>query len=216
MTKIVSPSLLAIDFAQLPSQLKKVEVAGATWLHYDVMDGVFVDNISFGPGILKQIHRITDCYLDVHLMIQSPRKYFDSFIDAGANSITFHVEAMESAEATLEAIKYLKQKGVHVGITLKPTTDLDQIVSYLKLVDLVLVMSVNPGFGGQAFIPEMLERIKHLSEIRSLNGYQYLISVDGGINDETGKRCRSKGADVLVAGSYIFKEDIEKAVVSLL
>ena len=190
MEKIVSPSALSIDFVNLTTQLKKIEVAGAKWLHYDVMD--------------------------VHLMIASPQKYFDAFIESGADSITFHVECFEHVEEGLEAIKELKSKGCKAGITLRPGTDLNTIVPYLKYVDLILVMSVEPGFGGQAFIPEMVDRIAQLNQMRNLNDYQYLISVDGGINDRTGLQCRNAGADVLVAGSYVFGEDIEKAVSSLL
>ncbi len=216
MERIVSPSLLSIDFKDLNKQLKRVEVAGAKWLHYDVMDGQFVDNISFGPGILKQINQASDLFLDVHLMIMDPRKYFDAFIDAGADAITFHAECFKHVEEGVEAVKYLKSKGIKAGITLRPGTELDAIVPYLKLVDLVLVMSVEPGFGGQAYIPEMGLRIQQLNEMRKLNNYGYLISVDGGINKETGDISRQYGADVLVAGSYVFGEDIEKAVASLL
>lgn len=216
MERIVAPSVLSLEFSQIVTQLKRVEVAGAAWLHYDVMDGVFVPNISFGPGILKQVDKLSDLYMDVHLMIQSPQQYFDAFIESGADSITFHVECFENAEEGLAAVKYLKSKGIGAGITLRPGTDVSAIVPYLKSVDLVLVMSVEPGFGGQAFIPEMLDRIAQLNEMRQLNNYAYRISVDGGINDRTGAQCRAKGADVLVAGSYVFSDDIEKAVASLL
>lgn len=216
MERIVAPSVLSLEFSQIVTQLKRVEVAGAAWLHFDVMDGVFVPNISFGPGILKQVDKLSDLYMDVHLMIQSPQQYFDAFIENGADSITFHVECFESVEEGLAAVKYLKSKGIGAGITLKPGTDVSSIVPYLKSVDLVLVMSVEPGFGGQAFIPEMLDRIAQLNEMRQLNNYAYRISVDGGINDRTGAQCRAKGADVLVAGSYVFSDNIEKAVASLL
>ncbi|MDE8317223.1 ribulose-phosphate 3-epimerase [Erysipelothrix rhusiopathiae] len=216
MSKIVSPSLLSLDFKDMKTQLKRVEVAGATWLHYDVMDGVFVDNISFGPSIMKQIGQVSDLLMDVHLMIVNPEKYFDMFIENGADAITFHTECYGDPTQGIEAVKQLKKKGIKAGITLRPGTDLDKIVPYLKHVDLVLVMSVEPGFGGQAFMPDMLERIKQLDEMRKLNNYEYLISVDGGINGETGTRARLAGADILVAGSYVFGDDIEKAVSSLL
>ncbi|AMC93435.1 ribulose phosphate epimerase [Erysipelothrix larvae] len=215
MEKIVAPSILAIDFKQLPLQIKRAEIS-AEWFHYDVMDGVFVNNISFGPDILKQINALTDRFMDIHLMIENPVKYFDAFIDAGADSITFHVETMIDVETGIHAIEKLHEKGVKAGITLRPSTPLDAIYPYLKYVDLVLVMSVEPGFGGQAFIPSMLERIEKIDEMRSMNNYHYLISVDGGINQETGHKARNKGADVLVAGSYVFSGDIEKAVASLL
>lgn len=216
MNKIVAPSVLAMDFSNMKTQLKRAEVAGAHWLHYDVMDGVFVNNISFGPGILDQVNHLTDVLLDVHLMIVDPQKYFDDFIKAGADAITFHVECFEDTAQGLAAVKELKQKGVKAGITLKPNTDVSTILPYLKVVDIVLVMSVEPGFGGQAFIPEMYERIQEIANYRTSNNYNYLISVDGGINDDTGIRARNHGADVLVAGSYVFGDDIEKAVQSLL
>lgn len=216
MSAIVAPSVLSLDFREMKTQLKRVEVAGALWLHYDVMDGIFVDNISFGPSIMNTIDKVSDLLLDVHLMIERPEKYFDAFIENGADSITFHAECFAQVEEGVNAVKALKKKGIKAGITLRPQTPLSAIVPYLKYVDLVLVMSVEPGFGGQPFIPEMFDRIAELAKIRSLNKYGYLISVDGGINGETGPKAHKAGADVLVAGSYVFKDDIEKAVASLL
>lgn len=214
--KIVAPSLLSMDFPNMMTQLKRVEVAGATWLHYDVMDGVFVENISFGPGILKQVRKVTDLFLDVHLMIVNPEKYVDAFVEAGADQITFHVESFSSAEEGVQIVKETRKKGVKVGVTLRPQTPVEDLLPYVKWVDLILIMSVEPGFGGQAFIESSLDKIAYFDEIRTLNDYDYLISVDGGINEETGSKARGKGADVLVAGSYVFGEDIEKAVASLL
>ncbi len=214
MTKIVSPSLLSLDFTQMNLQIKRAETS-ATWFHYDVMDGVFVDNISFGPGILKQISNVSDNFMDVHLMIVDPVKYFEDFIKAGADAITVHVECFEEVEDGIKAIEKLHEMGVKAGISLRPSTPIETAIPYLKFVDLVLVMSVEPGFGGQKFIPSSLERIEQFDELRKLNQYGYKISVDGGINEETGKACREKGADVLVAGSYVFGGDIEKRVLSL-
>ena len=213
---IVAPSLLSLDYMDAKTQLKRLEVAGAKWLHYDVMDGVFVDNISFGPMILKQVSRVSDLFLDVHLMIVNPEKYVDAFIEAGADQITFHVESFKSAELGVQIVRNTLKKGVKVGITARPKTAMEAVLPYLKYVDLVLVMSVEPGFGGQAFIPESLDRIKEYVELRSLNQYNYLISVDGGVNGETAAQAKQAGVDALVAGSYVFSEDIEKAIQTLL
>lgn len=215
MDRIVSPSLLALDFRQMSLQIKRAETS-AQWFHYDVMDGVFVNNISFGPDILKQVSEVTDRFLDVHLMIVRPEKYFEKFVECGADAITIHVECFEEVEKGIEAVHKLHELGIKAGISLRPSTPIELAIPYLKYVDLVLVMSVEPGFGGQAFIPSSLERIKQFDDMRKLNNYGYTISVDGGINDKTGAKCREAGADVLVAGSYIFKNDIEQAVASLL
>lgn len=215
MDKIVSPSLLALDYREMKMQIKRAETV-AKWFHYDVMDGVFVDNISFGPDLLGQISALTENVMDVHLMIVRPEKYFEAFKKNGADMITIHVECFEEAEMGIAAIEKLHEMGLKAGISLRPSTPIDLSIPYLKYVDLVLVMSVEPGFGGQAFIPSMLDRIKEFDALRKLNHYGYRISVDGGINHDTGVKCREAGADVLVAGSYIFKsEDIEKAVLSL-
>ena len=214
--RIVAPSLLSLDFRQMNLQIKKAEIS-SKWFHYDVMDGVFVNNISFGPDILKQISEVTDRFMDVHLMIVRPEKYFEQFIASGANAITIHVECFEEVEDGIAAVQKLHELGIKAGISLRPSTPIDLVIPYLKYVDLVLVMSVEPGFGGQSFIPSSAERIKKFFDMRRLNNYGYLISVDGGINAETGAICRENGADVLVAGSYIFKsDDIEQAIKSLL
>lgn len=209
MTKI-SPSLLSCDFAYLMEGIDTMTRAGADYLHYDVMDGHFVPNISFGYSILKNIRDITDLYLDVHLMISDPQKYAQNFIDSGASLITFHYEAMNEEDIDT-FIDFLHSKHVDAGISIKPDTPVDVLKPYLDKLDLVLVMSVEPGFGGQSFKESSLDKIEALSKLRG--NRKYLIEVDGGINAETGPMCIKKGADVLVAGSYLFNaQDKKKAM----
>jgi ribulose-phosphate 3-epimerase len=203
MSKIIAPSLLAADFKNLELEIKRVSKAGAKWLHLDVMDGHFVPNISFGPVVLESIAKVSNLFLDVHLMISQPEKYADEFIKAGAQLITFHIEALK-APKVLKLIKHIKSNKVKVGIAIKPKTKVETILPYLKLIDLVLVMSVEPGFGGQKFMPLAVEKIKSLRFYIKKNKLKTLIEVDGGINLETSKMCVDAGVDVLVAGSYLF------------
>ena len=212
---IVAPSILSADFSQLGNQLKEVEKSNAEWIHFDVFDGHFVPNISFGTDVLKAVKKSTDMYVDVHLVISDPEYYSDIFMDAGADGITFHLDAINNIEKSLALIKKIKAKGKKVGITLYPEVDVHEYLPYLDEVDLALVMSIKPGFGGQPFREDAIDRIKWLDDLRKKHNYHYLIQVDGGINGETGKRCAEAGADVLVAGSYVFKNDIVKAVDSL-
>lgn len=213
---IISPSLLSADFADLKQDIQRVELGGANWLHYDVMDGHFVPNISFGYSILKDIRNVTDLFLDVHLMISEPMKYIDQFITAGADLITFHYEAYTDTTKIAETIQQIKNKNKKAGISIKPATPIDVITPFLKDLDVVLVMSVEPGFGGQSFKNEALDKIKQLKTIHDENNYQFLIEVDGGINPDTAKLCKEAGVDVIVAGSYIFNhENVFEAIASL-
>lgn len=210
----VAPSVLSANFAELKRDLDEIKKCGADWIHYDVMDGHFVPNISFGYSILKDVSKVTDLYLDVHLMISEPMKYVDEFINANASLITFHIESMENEEKTRELIQYIHDKGVDVGISIKPATPVKEIEKYLNDIDLVLVMSVEPGFGGQSFQEKAIDKIKELSQLKKQ--YQFLIEVDGGINASTGALCKNAGVDVLVAGSYVFgAENRQVAIESL-
>ncbi len=214
---IIAPSLLSANFLRLKEEIKEVECAGAKWIHYDVMDGHFVPNISFGPGILKNIRQATDLFLDIHLMIEDPLKYLLPFIDAGADLITFHIEACANEEEVLRIIHTIKMPDVKVGISIKPFTPIETISSYLGEIDLVLIMSVEPGFGGQKFQPQAVDKIRHLRKLVDEYSLHCLIEVDGGINQETGLICKQAGADVLVAGSYIFNgNNIKESVAALL
>lgn len=212
---IISPSILSLDFTQLNTQMEAVNASQAQWLHYDVMDGHFVPNLTFGPDILKAFRKLTDCELDVHLMITDPETYAPVFIKAGAQWLTFHYEAMENAEACRKLAKQLRQWGVKPGISIKPKTPVKVLKDLWQDFDLVLVMSVEPGFGGQQFDPSALEKIAQLRAWAQAENADLRIEVDGGINAETGKLCKQAGADVLVAGSYIFKNNIVDAVDSL-
>jgi ribulose-phosphate 3-epimerase len=203
MKKIIAPSLLAADFAKLDLEIKRISKAGASWLHFDVMDGHFVPNISFGPVVLASVNKVSNLFLDVHLMITDPAKYVDEFIDAGADLISFHLEAVKSKDI-LKLIKYIKSKKIKVGIAVKPKTKIESVLPYLKLIDLVLVMSVEPGFGGQKFMIQAVEKIKVLKGYIKKNKLKTLIEVDGGINNESAKLCSQAGVDILVAGSYLF------------
>ena len=212
---IVAPSILSADFSNLENQLKEVEDSNAEWIHFDVMDGHFVKNITFGTDVLHAVKKSVNMYIDAHLVVSDPEYYADIFMDAGADGITFHLDAINNIERSLSLIKKIKDRGVNVGITLYPEVDLHEYLPYLTEVDLVLVMSIKPGFGGQKFRQDAVERVKWLDELRKNHNYTYRIQVDGGINAETGKLCAEAGADILVAGSYVFKNDIKSAVDSL-
>lgn len=201
----IAPSLLSADFANLETEIKNVESAGADWLHIDIMDGHFVPNITIGPVVVKAMRRATRLPLDVHLMIEDPARYIEAFARAGSDIITFHIEAIKDPEGLIRLIKGFNKKA---GISIKPKTPVSSIKPILGRADLVLVMSVEPGFGGQEFMEEAVGKIKELRK-----DYNGDISVDGGINDENAKRVIEAGANILVAGSYIFgSKDYAEAI----
>ena len=204
-----------MDFTQTLKQLNEIKESQATWLHFDVMDGHFVPNLSFGPDICKQVRKHSDLFMDVHIMVSDPNYFSDVFIEAGADLITFHLEACQSEEEVLSIIKKIHDKGIKVGLTIKPATDVKDLLPFMDKIDLVLIMSVNPGYGGQSFIPSALDKIAFLRQYIDENKLSCLIEVDGGINAETAQWVLDAGVDVLVAGSYIFKNDIKETINTL-
>ena len=209
---LVSISILNANFLNLEQEIVIAQNIGIKWLHFDVMDGHFVPNISFGAPILSSISQKFKLFNDVHLMISDPKKYYMDFVKAGADLITFHLESLKSEEEVVNLVNLIKKENVKVGISIKPNTEVKELLPFLNLIDLVLVMSVEPGFGGQKFLDTALDKIEFLSKYKDENGLQYLIEVDGGINNITYKKCASKGVDVCVIGSYLFKsEDMKKS-----
>ena len=212
--KKVLPSILSADFANLERDIKELESIGVDMFHIDVMDGNFVPNISFGFPIIESIRPKTDKVFDCHLMIANPENYVEQFCKVGCDMVSFHIEATNHADRVIQVIK---NNGKKAGIVLNPQTSIESIKYLLPKLDYVLIMTVNPGFGGQKFIPEMLEKIEELAKLREEKNYNFLIEVDGGINTETSKACRDKGADLLVCGSFLFgASDKEKTLGELL
>lgn len=209
----ISPSILAADFTKLGQDICSVEKAGAEMLHLDVMDGIFVPNISFGIPVIASARKSSKMFFDVHLMISEPIRYVGDFAKAGADLITVHAEACTDILKTLKEIRAL---GLKSGLSIKPATPVSDIEGYLEYCDLVLVMSVEPGFGGQKFMPESVSKISRLAEIKKEKNLSYEIQVDGGINEETSKLCAEAGATVLVAGSSVFGSDDRKSAIDAL
>lgn len=201
---ILAPSILAADFSKLGQQIKQCDDAGIRWIHCDIMDGHFVPNISYGPGIVEAAAQSTNSFMDVHLMIENPDQYIETFVEAGADQITVHQEACPHLHRTIQNIH---QQGVAAGVAVNPATSLHTIEPILDTIDLVLIMSVNPGFGGQSFIASTYERLRQIRTMRDEAGGNFLIEVDGGVNIKNIKKVTQAGADILVAGSAVFKAD---------
>ncbi|MDB3987702.1 ribulose-phosphate 3-epimerase [Candidatus Pelagibacter sp.] len=213
MKKIqISPSILSADFSQLGNEIKRLEEGGADMIHVDVMDGHFVPNLTIGPPVIKALRKQCSVKFDVHLMITPVHKYIEAYSDAGADIITIHPEATDNLEESILKIKSLNKK---VGVSLNPETKIDSIIDYLEKIDLVLIMSVNPGFGGQKFMPEVLDKIRELKKIQSKNNLNFDIEIDGGINFDNCQSAIEAGANILVSGTTVFKSnngDIKKNI----
>ncbi len=209
----IAPSILSANMAELGKEVTRIEQSQAEYLHLDVMDGLFVPNITFGPDTIQALRANSTLIFDVHLMIVEPERYIRQFVEAGADIISIHVESTPHSHRVIQMIQQYDKKA---GIVINPATPVTQIAPLLSMVDLVLVMTVNPGFGGQAFLEDMVDKIKWLDEQRKQHGYHYMIEVDGGITDQTIGSCAKAGADIAVAGSYVFNHKSVVEAVDLL
>lgn len=215
--RIIAPSVLSLDYSQFEKQCNQLNESKAEYLHFDVMDGHFVKNLTFGPDILKGFRKACpNLLMDVHLMVENPKMFIEPFVKAGADIITFHVEAMNRHEEIFELINLIHSYGIKAGIVLKPKTDVKEYDIFLDKIDMILIMSVEPGFGGQKFMKEMLSKVEYLRQVIDTHHYSCLIEIDGGINRETYQSAVDAGVDVLVAGSYVFKGNIQENIWQLL
>lgn len=209
----VAPSILSADFSKLGADVQEICEFGADYIHVDVMDGAFVPNISFGAGVMKSLNNVATIPYDVHLMIEDPDRYIEDFVTPNTEFITVHQEACRHLDRT---IQHIHSTGVKAGVALNPATPIVMVEDVLDKVDMILIMSVNPGFGGQKFIPRALDKIRRLDEIRKANGYDFVIEVDGGVNLQNCEELKSVGTDILVAGSAVFKAEDRKGAIEVL
>lgn len=209
----VAPSILSADFSKLGADVQEICEFGADYIHVDVMDGAFVPNISFGVGVMKSLNNVATIPYDVHLMIEDPDRYIEDFVTPNTEFITVHQEACRHLDRT---IQHIHSTGVKAGVALNPATPIVMVEDVLDKVDMILIMSVNPGFGGQKFIPRSLDKIRRLDEIRKANGYDFVIEVDGGVNLQNCEELKSVGTDILVAGSAVFKAESRKEAIAVL
>lgn len=217
MTKtIVAPSILSLDYANVSEQLKQLNESKAEWMHFDVMDGHFVPNLTFGPDLLKGFKKCTDMVMDVHIMVEDPAFFSDVFLKAGADILTFHFEACKDEEEVRMICEKIHARHAKAGVSVKPGTPISVLDPLLDVIDVVLIMSVEPGFGGQSFMEDMLDKVRYIKKQIAEQNRSTLIEIDGGINADTAKLAKAAGVDVLVAGSYVFRNDIKAAVESLL